>query len=116
MGRPEMVRMPDGSMRPQMGPMDSRMMGPRGPMDPRMMGPEMMGHRMPDGSMRPMDPRMMGPRGPMDPRMMGPRGPMPPPHPIQMEMQHIHQQLNHLHSQNPQENPRVQEQIKDLQN
>ena len=123
--RPQMVRMPDGSMRP-MGPMDSRMMGPRGPMDPRMMGP---GHpemvRMPDGSMRPMgpmdsrmmgprgpmDPRVMGPRGPMDPRMMGPRGPMPPPHPIQMEMQHIHQQLNHLHSQNPQENPQIQEQV-----
>jgi hypothetical protein len=40
---------------------------------------------------------------------MGPQGMMPPPHPIQMEMQHLHQQLNHLYNQ-PQ-NPQIQQQV-----
>jgi hypothetical protein len=34
----------------------------------------------------------------------------PPPHHLQMEMQHIHQQLNHLYNQ-PQ-NPQIQQQVR----
>jgi len=97
---------PNMTMTPN-GPMPSRPDGHMGP-DPHMM--RMPGHPM-DGPMGMMRPGM-GPM-PMHPGMrmpMGPQGMMRPPHPIQMEIQHIHQQLNHLFSQ-PQ-NSQVQQQVK----
>lgn len=108
------MSMPPGPFGPQTPNMT---MTPNGPMPSR---PD--GHMIPDPHMmrmpvHPMDGPMgmmrpgMGPM-PMHPGMrmpMGPQGMMRPPHPIQMEIQHIHQQLNHLFSQ-PQ-NSQVQQQV-----
>ena len=96
------------------GPMPSMPLRPDGPRGPdglmmRMPGPGPMGHPM-DGQMG-MSHGMMRPG--MHPGMrmpMGPGGMMPPPHPIQMEMQHLHQQLNHLYNQPP--NPQIQLQVR----
>jgi hypothetical protein len=79
------------------------MPGPDGHM---MMPPHSMGQ---NGPMHPPPPHMAGmPMGhaPNGPGMMPP----PPPHHIHMEMQHIHQQLNHLFNQ-PQ-NPQIQQQVR----
>ena len=101
---PMMPMRPDGSMMPM------RPDGPMGPEGHMMRMPNQMGHPM-DGPMG-MNPGMMRPGMPMHPGMrmpMGPQGMMRQPHPIQMEMQHIHQQLNHLYNQ-PQ-NPQLQQQV-----
>ena len=126
------MQMPPGPYGPQgMPPMGPNgpigpvgPMGPNGPMMPMRpegpIGPD--GHmmRMPGPIGHPMDGQMGMNHGimrpgmpPMHPGMrmpMGPQGMMPPPHPIQMEMQHLHQQLNHLYNQ-PQ-NPQIQQQVR----
>jgi hypothetical protein len=61
-----------------------------------------MSHGMMRPGMPPMHPGMRMP--------MGPQGMMP--HPIQMEMQRLHQQLNHLYAQPP--NPQIQAQVRDM--
>ena len=112
------MQMPGGPYGPRgmsMGPngpmMNMRPDGPMGPDGHMMRMPNQMGHPM-DGPMG-MSPGMMRPgMGPMHPGMrmpMGPQGMMGAPHPIQMEIQHIHQQLNHLYNQ-PQ-NPQLQQQV-----
>ena len=121
-------------MHPNMPPgvLQNMQFGPRGPMGPEMRGMSpigaMHGPRGPgSGPQGPGGPGMpphtgtgssphsqSGPRpgGPGMPPHLGPPGHlMPPPHPIQLEMQHIHQQLNHLFSQNPQQNPQIQQQV-----
>ena len=124
-GPPGPMGMNDPRMRMGHGPMQTGPDGSRMPMPPQM------GH--PDGSRMPMPPQMgqqgmmqrpgmpqMNYPGPMRmPMPSGPGGQVPPqgpgmmppgpPHHVQMEIQHISQQLNHLYQQ-PQ-NPQVQQQV-----
>ena len=136
-GPPNMSMDPNNPMGPMAGPMRPGHPGPMGMNDPRMRMPHGPMQTGPDGSRMPMPPQM-GPQGMMQrpgmppgpmnypgpmrmPMQGGPGGPpggppqgpgmMPPgpPHHVQMEMQHISQQLNHLYNQ-PQ-NPQIQQQV-----
>ena len=117
-GHPGPMGMNDPRMRMPHGPMQTGPDGSRMQMPPQM-GPQGMMQRpgMPPGPMNYPGPMRMpmpgGPGGPMPGGPAPPQGPgmMPPgpPHHVQMEMQHISQQLNHLYNQ-PQ-NPQIQQQV-----